>query len=157
MISSQTFYPHFRLESLFYNVRDDQEIFIPRGAEYIGKTIRDSGLREKDINVLTLYRGTAVIPTPLSSRQLEPDDRLLCFGKLELIRDLIPAKINKKRRYLTGEETFAELKKINPDVKVLISSGYSKTDIIKNLIQQGAKGSIPKPYSIRSFSEKIEF
>ncbi|MCB0386229.1 MAG: RimK family alpha-L-glutamate ligase, partial [Bdellovibrionales bacterium] len=33
------------------------EIFIPQGSEYIGKTLVESGLREKDINVLTLHRG----------------------------------------------------------------------------------------------------
>ncbi len=73
------------------------EIHIPGGSEYIGKAIQDSGLRDKDIIVLTLYRGTAVIPNPRSHRQLEAGDRLLCFGKLELMRDLIPAKIRRKR------------------------------------------------------------
>jgi PAS domain S-box-containing protein len=57
---------------------------------------------------------------------------------------------------LTGEETFTELKKINPDVKVLISSGYSKTVTINNLIKQGAVGSIPKPYEIQPFSQAIK-
>lgn len=74
------------------------EIHIPEGSEYIGKEINESGLRDKDINVLTLYRGTTVIPNPRSSRQLESGDRLLCFGKLELMRHLIPAKTRRKRR-----------------------------------------------------------
>ena len=33
------------------------EIHVPDGSEYVGKTIGDSGLRDHDINVLTLYRG----------------------------------------------------------------------------------------------------
>lgn len=74
------------------------EIHIPDGSEYVGKTINESGLREKDINVLTLYRGTTVIPNPRSDRQLEPADRLLCFGKLELMRHLIPSKTRRRRR-----------------------------------------------------------
>ncbi|WP_298869129.1 RimK family alpha-L-glutamate ligase [uncultured Gimesia sp.] len=74
------------------------EIHIPEGSEYVGKEINQSGLRDKDINVLTLYRGTTVIPNPRSSRQLESGDRLLCFGKLELMRDLIPVKTRRKRR-----------------------------------------------------------
>ena len=74
------------------------EIHVPEGSEYVGKTIKDSGLRDKDINVLTLYRGTTVIPNPRSERQLEAGDRLLCFGKLELMRDSIPAKTRRKRR-----------------------------------------------------------
>jgi len=74
------------------------EIFIPAGSEYIGKEINSSGLREKDINVLTLYRGTTVIPNPRSDRLLQANDRLLCFGKLEWMRELIPAKTRRKRR-----------------------------------------------------------
>ncbi|GAB5519872.1 MAG: RimK family alpha-L-glutamate ligase [Rhodothermales bacterium] len=74
------------------------EINIPEGSAYIGKPIGESGLREKDINILTLYRGTTVIPNPHMHRKLEAKDRLLCFGKLELMRDLVPAKVRRKRR-----------------------------------------------------------
>ncbi len=74
------------------------EIYIPEGSDFIDKTIQDSGLRDKDIIVLTLYRGTTVIPNPRSQRQLESGDRLLCFGKLELMRDMIPGKVRRKRR-----------------------------------------------------------
>lgn len=73
------------------------EIHIPAGSEYVGKTIDESGLQELDINVLTLYRGTTVIPNPRLKRHLEPGDRLLCFGKLEAMRSLIPAKTRRKR------------------------------------------------------------
>ena len=74
------------------------EIYIPEGSDYIGKKICDSGLREKDISVLTLYRDAKVIPNPRSQRELEADDRLLCFGKLESMKELIPARIRKKRK-----------------------------------------------------------
>ena len=74
------------------------EIHIPEGSEYVGKAINESGLRDKDINVLTLNRGTTVIPNPRSDRRLESGDRLLCFGKLELMRELIPARVRRKRR-----------------------------------------------------------
>lgn len=74
------------------------EIHIPEGSEYLGQTLAGSGLRSKDINVLTLYRGTSVIPNPRPDRILEAGDRLLCFGKLELMRDLIPAKTRRRRR-----------------------------------------------------------
>lgn len=74
------------------------EIHIPDGSEFVGKAIVESGLRDRDLNVLTLYRGTAVIPNPKSSRALEAGDRLLCFGKLESMRDLVPAKTRRKRR-----------------------------------------------------------
>ncbi len=73
------------------------EISIPEGSEFVGKTIDESGLPELDINVLTLYRGTTVIPNPRLKRTLEPGDRLLCFGQLEAMRNMVPKKILKRR------------------------------------------------------------
>ena len=74
------------------------EIHVPQGSHLEGKTVAESGLRQLDINILTLNRGTAVIPIPKSTRVLEAGDRLLCFGKLELMHDLIPSKIRRKRQ-----------------------------------------------------------
>jgi ribosomal protein S6--L-glutamate ligase len=74
------------------------EIHIPAGSGYVGRSIRESGLRDKDINVLTLFRGAAVIPNPKSERQLEAGDRLLCFGKLDLMRDLVPSRTQRARQ-----------------------------------------------------------
>ncbi len=74
------------------------EIHVGEGAHILGKTIADSGLYEQDISVLTLHRGTTVIPNPKSSRVLEADDRLLCFGKLESMRDLVPARRRRRSR-----------------------------------------------------------
>ena len=74
------------------------EIHIPGGSVYVGKTLGDSGLREKDINVLTLYRDSKVIPNPRPSHILEAADRLLCFGKLDSMRELIPARTRKRRK-----------------------------------------------------------
>lgn len=73
------------------------ELHLPEGSNYVGKSISESGLRDKDINVLTLHRGTTVIPNPRPQRILEAGDRLLCFGKLELMRELVPTRINRKR------------------------------------------------------------
>lgn len=74
------------------------EIFVPEGSRFIGQTINETRLDESDINVLTLYRDAKVIPNPRSGRVLEPGDKLLCFGKLEAMRSMIPAKTRRKRR-----------------------------------------------------------
>ncbi len=84
------------------------EIHIPEGSEFIGKSIDESGLPEQDINVLTLYRGQTVIPNPRLKRTLEPNDRLLCFGKLEAMRGMVPEKTRRKRR--------PKLKQLSTDV-----------------------------------------
>lgn len=74
------------------------EIHVPDGSDFVGKTISESGMRDKDINALTLYRGTSVIPNPRADRTLEAGDRLLCFGRLEAMRAMIPEKTRRKRR-----------------------------------------------------------
>lgn len=74
------------------------ELHIPEGSNYVGRTIADSALREKDINILTLHRGTTIIPNPRPGRELQAGDRLLCFGKLEEMRDLVPARARQARR-----------------------------------------------------------
>jgi ribosomal protein S6--L-glutamate ligase len=58
----------------------------------VGHSIEDSGLRAKDIVVLPLHRGTTDMPNPKGSRVLQDGDRMLCFGKLESMRDLVPAR-----------------------------------------------------------------
>ena len=74
------------------------EILIREGSKFHGLTIEETKLAEQDVNVLTLYRGGRAIPNPRTSRILESEDKLLCFGKLEAMRHLVPAKILRRRR-----------------------------------------------------------
>ena len=74
------------------------EIYIPEGSKFEGISIADTQLRDQDINVLTLYRGSKVIPNPKSSRILEANDKLLCFGKLESMRGMVPVKTRRRRQ-----------------------------------------------------------
>jgi ribosomal protein S6--L-glutamate ligase len=73
------------------------EIYVPEGSKFIGKTITENKFADNDVNVLTLYRGAKVIPNPRSDRVLEPGDKLLCFGKLEAMRGMIPARTRRRR------------------------------------------------------------
>lgn len=73
------------------------EISIPEGSKYIGKTIEEMDLKEADIAVLTLKRGVTVISNPKKTRVIEDGDVLLCYGKLALMKSLIPAKVRKRR------------------------------------------------------------
>ncbi len=74
------------------------EIYVFEESEFVGKSIEESGLLEQDINVLTLYRGTTVIPNPRLKGQLEAGDRLLCFGEMESMRSMVPTKAQRQRR-----------------------------------------------------------
>ena len=74
------------------------EIAVLSGSDMVGRTLAESGLREKDIQVLTLHRGTRVVPNPLPAKELEDGDRLLCFGRLEQMRSMIPARSRRPKR-----------------------------------------------------------
>jgi ribosomal protein S6--L-glutamate ligase len=74
------------------------EIMVREAGDFVGKTIGESGLRDRDITILTLHRDTDVIPNPKDSRRLEANDRLLCFGNLEEMRDMIPARRRRRAR-----------------------------------------------------------
>lgn len=91
------------------------EIYIPKGSEYVGKTIVQSGLREKDINVFSLHRQGKVVPNPRSDRTLEPEDRLLCFGKLESMKDLIPEKTKKRRKPKAKKLISTDVQPVHPE------------------------------------------
>ena len=56
---------------------------------------------------------------------------------------------------MSGRETFLSLKKINPEVKVLLSSGYSIDGQAKEILNQGCKAFIQKPFTIRELSRKL--
>jgi ribosomal protein S6--L-glutamate ligase len=73
------------------------ECHVGEQSHLVGLTITDSGLRAKDVLILSLHRGGKVIPNPRGERVLEANDRLLCFGKFEAMRDLVPARRGRKR------------------------------------------------------------
>ncbi len=74
------------------------ELVMHAGAEHVGKKLGDLGLWDRDITVLTLHRGVQVIPNPRKHVVLEPEDRLLCFGKLEEMRSMIPDRPRRRAR-----------------------------------------------------------
>jgi ribosomal protein S6--L-glutamate ligase len=74
------------------------ELAVHGEADIVGKTIEDSGLRDRDITVLTLHRGAQVIANPRPGNVLEAEDRLLCFGKLEEMRSMIPERRKRQRK-----------------------------------------------------------
>jgi CheY-like chemotaxis protein len=48
---------------------------------------------------------------------------------------------------MNGQQTYAALKQIKPNVKVIITSGYNVEGEVRDLLDQGALDYIAKPYS----------
>jgi CheY-like chemotaxis protein len=56
---------------------------------------------------------------------------------------------------MSGSETFDNLKKINPDIKVLLSSGYSIDGQASEILNRGCNGFVQKPFNLKQISSKI--
>ncbi|MBU4404529.1 MAG: response regulator [Candidatus Aminicenantes bacterium] len=54
-----------------------------------------------------------------------------------------------------GRETFLKLQEINPQVRVLFSTGYSQNDTVNEILALGVRGFIQKPYQIRDLLAKV--
>ncbi len=54
-----------------------------------------------------------------------------------------------------GDEVYPILKSMNPEVKVLISSGYSISGVATKLLSQGCSGFIQKPFNLKLLSHKV--
>jgi len=65
-----------------------------------------------------------------------------------VILDLIMPKIS-------GGEVYDKLKEINPQVKVLLSSGYSVDGQATEILKRGCNGFIQKPFSMEELSRKV--
>ena len=55
-----------------------------------------------------------------------------------------------------GRKCLKEFVRMNPDVKVVITSGYSSGVPAEDIMQKGASGFIGKPYGLRQMSEALQ-
>lgn len=56
---------------------------------------------------------------------------------------------------LSGSETFDRIKALNPEVKTLLSSGYSLNGQAADILTRGCNGFIQKPFTLNELSQKI--
>jgi CheY-like chemotaxis protein len=109
---------------------DDEEMIIKVGKEL---------LQELGYNVLSALSGQEAIELYKTKAD-----------KIDLvIMDLIMPG-------MSGGETFDRLKKINPDIKVLLSSGYSINGQASKILERGCDGFIQKPFNLIQLSDKIQ-
>jgi two-component system cell cycle sensor histidine kinase/response regulator CckA len=56
-----------------------------------------------------------------------------------------------------GEEIFRLLKAVKPDIRVILSSGYSMNGQAKKILDKGCKAFLQKPFNIDELSQKIRY
>ena len=108
---------------------DDEEVIIDISKEF---------LEVLGYTVLTARSGQEAIET----YRREPE-------KIDVvIIDMIMPMMN-------GEETIQHLKAINPNVKIILSSGYSIDGKALEIMNRGCSGFIQKPYGLNELSQTI--
>ncbi|MBA4396168.1 MAG: hypothetical protein C0394_02070, partial [Syntrophus sp. (in: bacteria)] len=56
---------------------------------------------------------------------------------------------------ISGGETFDRLREIHPDIRVLLSSGYSIEGRARQILERGCKGFLQKPFQLAMLSQKV--
>ena len=55
-----------------------------------------------------------------------------------------------------GKDCFAALRRINPEAKVLLSSGYCISDEVEAMLKAGAIGFLEKPFKLAELARKVD-
>jgi two-component system, cell cycle sensor histidine kinase and response regulator CckA len=57
--------------------------------------------------------------------------------------------------HMDGEACFRELRRLEPDLKVIMTSGYNELDVINRFEGKGLAGFVQKPYKTDDLLAKI--
>jgi PAS domain S-box-containing protein len=58
--------------------------------------------------------------------------------------------------YMSGQQVFEKIRAIDPDIKIIVSSGYSREEEIEKMMQKGCDGYILKPFDMATLSKKLD-
>jgi len=57
--------------------------------------------------------------------------------------------------HMDGAEAFGELRRLNPEVRVVVASGYSHDDVASRFLGKGLAGVLQKPYTLAKLRESL--
>jgi CheY-like chemotaxis protein len=80
-------------------------------------------------------------------------EALEVFEKQKDLIDLVLLDVTMP--HMDGEETFRELRRIDPDVRVIMSSGYTEHEITARFAGKGLAGFVQKPYTLATLREHL--
>lgn len=74
----------------------------------------------------------------------------------EKMADILLVLLDLSMPGISGEETFRQLRQLNPDVRVILSSGYNQIEATRRFIGKGLAGFLQKPYNARQLVSEIK-
>ena len=73
----------------------------------------------------------------------------------EHAEDIVCVLLDLTMPYLDGEEAFREMRKLRPNVRVILCSGYNEQDATQRFAGQGLAGFLQKPFNLTTLNQKI--
>jgi ribosomal protein S6--L-glutamate ligase len=91
-LEDQVRFEDFDIRQRLTLARGYQVAELPVGpdSEFVGKSVKDTGLRDKDIVILSIQRGSVIIPNPRNDRSIMAGDLLVCYGVKSALQNLVP-------------------------------------------------------------------
>jgi len=106
--------------------------------EEVIREMAQIGLESKGYKVFSAPDGAAALST---YREHQEEINLV-------IADMMMPRVS-------GPELFARIKEINPDVRVIVSSGYSHDQEGQRMLRHGCLGYLQKPYNLESLNHLV--
>ena len=118
------------------NITGSETILVAEDDESV-RGYMDEALRTHGYRVVTAKDGREAVE---KFRQFQPVDLV--------ILDTVMPRMN-------GWQAYEEIRKINPDVRVLFTSGYTKDIVLTKGLEEREFDFIPKPLALQDVLEKI--
>ncbi len=116
--------------------RGNERVLVIDDEEHVGEVIAGM-LTDLGYEVTTVQSGKAAIDLLKKKKRF----------------DLIVLDMNMPT--MGGRETFYKLKELHPDVRVVISTGYSNTSLDGSPLRQAVDGVLQKPYQLEDLSHAV--
>ncbi len=84
-----------------------------------------------------------------------PDGREALKMFHEHANEIVCVLLDLTMPHMDGEQTFREMRQINPGVTVILCSGYNEQDATQRFVGKGLAGFLQKPYNITLMKEKL--
>jgi len=86
---------------------------------------------------------------------VDGEDAISIYRERENEIDLVILDVKMPKK--SGKETFREMNQINPDIKVIVSTGYGHNEEVQEILDLGAGMLLGKPFDITDLADALKY
>ncbi|MGC9951969.1 MAG: PAS domain S-box protein [Bryobacteraceae bacterium] len=141
------------------------QVLLPAGARAAAKTVREAGRIDlRGTGTILVADDEAFVRRAVKSALERQGYQVLLAENGREAVDLLRAHgaevrvvlLDLTMPLLGGEEALRELRRVRPDVSIVLSSGFNEAEAIQRFAGQRLSGFIQKPYTAAQLAEKIK-